>query len=233
MVEETSITLLHKLASRGVESKVVEAVKSGLVRGLTVGNVKGLLRFALDVVTVREVESLSIAGKRVVAVNIRVLAGQVGLVEVIRVLHVGATQSRLDNQGSIRADKHSDGTSTASRAGVTLGIEGNVAGDDNSVTAVPGRSLDPIDAVQQGISATVASVQGIDTLDVGVVTEELHEDRLDRLGLVKNCLSADLEATDGVCIDVVLLEEVRSNGQRKGVDIYAIRFAGYSYRVRW
>lgn len=183
------------------------------------GTVGLLLGLTLAVVAVGSVESLGVAVDGVVAVDVGVLAGQVGLVEVVGMLHVGTTQAGLDDDGGVRADKHGNGTSTTSRAGSTLGVESNVAGNDNGVTTIPGRGLDPVDRVEEGVGTTIAGVDGVDTLEVGVVAKQLHENRLDRLGLVEDGFSADLDTADRVLVDVVFFEEVGGDGQGHGVDV--------------
>lgn len=207
VVQQSGVRLLDQLAGGGVEGKVVEAVQGGLGLVDTVGGAVSQLGLLFAVVTVGGVEGLCVAGQGEVAVDDRVLAGQVGLVEVVGVLHVAATQTRLDNNRSVRANENGDGTSATGGAGSTLCVEGNVAGDNNGIAAVPGGGLDPVDAVEEGVGAAVAGVDGVDTLNVGVVAKQLHQDRLDRLGLVEDGLSANLEAADRVDVDVVVLEQ--------------------------
>jgi hypothetical protein len=47
--------------------------------------------------------------------------------------------------------------------------------------------------------------------------EEVHEDGLDSLGLVDDGLCADVEATDGLGVNVVLLEEVVDGWESEGM----------------
>jgi len=143
------------------------------------------------------------------------------------VLHVGATQAGLDDDGGVGANEHGDGAGTAGGPGVALGVEGDVAGDDDGVSAVPGGGLDPVDSVEEGVSTAVAGVDGVNALDAGVVAEELHEHGLDRLGLVQHGLGADLEAADGLSIDVVVLQQARGDGQGERVDVLAVVTEGH------
>lgn len=220
VVQETGVRLLDELAGGGVEGKVIEAVQAGLGRVAVGGAVGGLLGLALAVGAVGGVEGLGVAGEGVVAVDVGVLAGQVGLVEVVGVLHVAASQTGLHDDGGVGADEEGDGAGTTGGTGVALGVEGNVTGDDDAVAAVPGGALDPVDGVEDGVGAAVAGVDGVDTLNVGVVTKELHQDGLDRLGLVQHGLGTDLEAANGVGVDLVLLEEVGGGGEGEGVDVW-------------
>ena len=219
VVQKTGIRLLHKFAGWGVESHVVKAVKVSLAR-LAVGvAVDSLLGLTTAVIAVGSIESLGVASEGVVAIDVRVLAGKIGLVEIVNVLHVGTTQSRLNNDGGVGANKHSNGTSTTSRTSITLGVEGNITGNDDSVTAVPSGRLNPVDGVEESVGTTIASVDGVNTLEVGVVAEKLHQNSLDGLGLVEDGLSTNLNTTDGVGVDVVVLKKTGSNSQGKGVDI--------------
>lgn len=95
----------------------------------------------------------------------------------------------------------------------------NVTGDNDGVTAIPGRGFNPVDTVEQGIGTAVASIDGVNAFQVGVVAKELHQNRLDRLGLVQDGLSADLESADRVGVDIVLLEQIRGNSEGQGVDV--------------
>lgn len=226
VVEETSVRLLDKLASRGVESKVVETVEAGLGRvvtvGSTVGAVSGLLGLTLAVSAVSGIEGLGVAVDGVVAINIGVLAGKVGLIEIVGVLHVGATQTGLGDNGGVGADQESDSTSTTSGPSVTLGVESNITGNNNSIATVPSGRLNPVDGVENSVGTTVASVDSVDTLDVGVVAEKLHKNTLDGLGLVEKSLSTDLEVTNRVGVDVVVLEELGGSSKGERVDVLTV-----------
>lgn len=223
VVEETSVRLLDKLAGRGVESKVVEAVEAGLGRvvtvGSTVGAVSGLLGLTLAVSAVSGIEGLGVAVDGVVAINIGVLAGKVGLVEIIGVLHVGTTQTGLGNNGGVGADQESDGTSTTSGASVALGVESNITGNNDSIATVPSGRLNPVDGVENSVGTTVASIDSVDTLDVGVVAKKLHKNTLDGLGLVEKSLGTDLEVTNRVGVDVVVLKELGGSSKGERVDV--------------
>lgn len=231
VVQETSIRLLHELARGRVEGHVVEAVEGCLDRSVghavsvcvAVGGTVGALRqqrLALVIRPVCAVQSLRVAVDGVVAVDVGVLARQVGLVEVVGVLHVGATHAGLNDNRRVGSDDQRHDTRTTGGPSIALGVESNVSGDDNAVTAVPARGLDPVHRVEDGAGASVAGIDGVDALDVGVVAEQLHEHRLDRLGLVQESLRADLKATNGVGVDVVVLDELGHGGQGERVDVY-------------
>ena len=220
VVKEASIRLLDELAGRGVEGKVVEAVQGGLgaVLGVAVDTL-GEELLALVVGAVGTVKSLGVAVDGVVAIDVGVLAGQVGLVEIVGVGHVAAAETGLDSNRGVRADKHGDAAGTTGRAGIALGVESDITGDNNGVTAVPGGGLDPVDGVEESVGTTVAGVDGIDTLDVGVLAEKLHQDGLDGLGLVEKGLGTDLEAADRVGVDLIVLEETGDGSQGERVDV--------------
>jgi hypothetical protein len=225
VVEETSIRLLDKLASRRVESKVVESVEAGLGRVITVCGAIGAigqLGLTLAVGAVGGIEGHGVAVERVVTINVGVLAGKVGLVEIVGVLHVGTTQTGLSNDRGVGADQESDSSSTTSGASIALGVESNITGNDDSIATVPSGRLNPVDGVENSVGTTVASVDSVDTLDVGVVTKQLHKHTLDRLGLVEEGLGANLEVTNGVGVDVVVLEELRCSGKGERVDVLTI-----------
>lgn len=223
VVEETSVRLLDKLAGGRVESKVIETVEVGLGRVITVGDAVGavsLLGLTLAVGAVGGIESLGVAVDGVVAINVGVLAGEVGLVEIVGVLHVGTTQTGLGNDRGVGTDQESDSTGTTSGASIALGVESNITGNDNSIATVPSGRLNPVDGVENSVGTTVASVDGVDTLDVGVVAKELHKNTLDRLGLVEKSLGTNLEVTNRVGVDVVVLEKLGGSGKSERVDIW-------------
>lgn len=225
VVEHASEGLLDQLAGRGVEEDVVEAVQRGLsLLGGTVGTVLVGLQDLLAGIEalVAGVNGLSVAAQGEVAVNNGVLAGEVGLVEVVGVGEVRGTETGLENNGGIGTDEHSNTTSTTGGAGSTSGVQSNITTDDDGVTAIPGGRLEPVDAVEDSVGTTVAGVDGVDTLNVGVAvgSKQLHQNGLDGLGLVQESLSADLETTDRLGVDVVLVHEGREGGQGHGVDVY-------------
>lgn len=113
----------------------------------------------------------------------------------------------LEDDGGVGSDEHGNGTSTTNGTSSTLSIDGNITSNDKSVTAIPRGRLDPVDGVEQSRGSTVAGVFGVDALDVGVVAKEVHQDSLDRLGLVDQGLGADVDAADGGGRNLVLVEE--------------------------
>jgi hypothetical protein len=226
IVEHAGIGLLHQLAGRSVEQDVVEAVKRslGLIMLDSVGAVLSLALehlFTSGIGLVASINSLGVALEREMAINDGVFASEIGLEEIIGVGEVTATETRLEHNRGIGANQHGHGTSTTSGAGSSLGIEGNVTADNNGISAVPGRRLNPVDAVEYSVRTTVASIDGVDTLNVGVSmrSKKLHQHRLDRLGLVKKGLCADLKTTDRLGVDVVLAKEGGARGQSKRVDV--------------
>jgi hypothetical protein len=126
-----------------VEAHVVELVHGCLLLGVDTVAVGVAVQLALEglltgvVGLVAGVNSLSVALQRVLAVNDRVLAGEVGLVEVVGVLDVAATEARLESERSVRANEHGNAASTASGSGSALLVESNVTSNDNCVAAVP------------------------------------------------------------------------------------------------
>lgn len=137
------------------------------------------------------------------AIDDGVFTGEIGLVKVVSVFHVTAVDGIKDNWG-VGANEHSNGTSTAGRTSSTLGIDGDIAGDNNGVAAIPRRGFDPVDSVEKGISTTVAGIDCVDAFDIVIFAKELSNDGLDRLGLVQKSFSADFEATNRLGVDLVV-----------------------------
>lgn len=199
-----------------MEGQVVEPVK-GRLDGLALSNTISIgmavpistlqLSFALAVGGIGTVQGLCIAVERVMSIHVRVLAGEIRLVEVVDVGHITSSQARLDHDGSIRANQHGDAASASSRSSIALGIEGNIASHHNALASVPAGRLHPVDRVDQGVGASIAGIEGINSLDVVVLAKELHQHRLDRLGLVEDRLCADLETANVVDVDAVVLDQ--------------------------
>lgn len=212
IVEHTAVGLLHQLASGGVEADVVETVQRRF--GLVVGAVGAILDALEGLLASMEglvagIDSLRVALEREVAIDDGVLAGQVRLEEVVGVGEVGATETRLEDNGGVRTNEQGHTASTTSGTSSTLGVQSNISADYDGVTAIPGGGLDPVDAVENSVGATVAGVEIIHPLDVGVAmrSKQLHQHRLDRLGLIQDGLGTDLETANGHGVDIVLAEE--------------------------
>jgi hypothetical protein len=156
-----------------------------------------------------------------VAVDDRVLAGEVGLVEVVCVPDVGATLAGIHDNGRVRTNEHGNTSSATSRASIALLVQRDVSSNYNGVAAVPGRRLHPVYRVEESVGSTVACVDGVNTLNVVVARlfEKLHENRLDRLGLVEQSLGTDFETTNALGVDVVLVEQRGDGGQGERVDV--------------
>ena len=228
VVQETGVRLGDEFAGRGVESHVVEAVERCLLLlSVAIDAVAVLLRLecSLTVVVglVTGIDGLSVALDGEVAINDGVLAREVGLVKVVCVPDVGTTLAGLHNKRGIGANEHGNAASTTGGTGVALGVERDVASDNDGVTAIPSRRLNPVDGVEQSVGAAIARVHCVNTLNVVVAAllEQLHEDGLDRFGLVEKGLSTDFKATDALGVDVVLLEKRGDGGQGERVDVCA------------
>ena len=224
VVEHTAVGLLHQLAGGSVETDVVETLQRSLrlvvgAIGAVLGALERLLAGFESLVA--GINGLGVALQRKVAIDNGVLAGQVRLEEVVGVSDVGTTETRLEDNGGVRTDEQGHTASTTSGASSTLCVKSNVSADHDGVTAVPGRGLDPVNAVENSVGATVASVDIIHTLDVGVAvrSKQLHQHRLDGLRLIQDGLGTDLETANGLGVDIVLAEEGREGGKGHGVNV--------------
>ncbi len=102
--------------------------------------------------------------------------------------------------------------------------------DDEGVAAVPGGGLDPGERVEEGGGAAVAGVLRVDALDVCValLLKETHEGGLHGLGLVHDCLGANLEAANRLVRDLVLLHERVHRREAGRVDVLPLCADGHA-----
>ena len=236
VVEQSGVGFRDELAGWRVEYDVVEPVEwSSLVVALlrpvvnTIDHLSARLRrgmlvelhFSFVVRSIAGVEGFGVAFDGELPVNNRIFAGEIGLVEVIRMLHVRSSQARFQHDRSVWSHKHGHTPCTPCRSRVTLLIQCNVSGYHDGISAIPARRLDPVDGVEEGIRPTVACIDGIDPFDIGVArrSKQLHQHRLDRLGFVEKRFGAYLQPTDGAGIYRVLAQERRHGREGKGIDI--------------
>lgn len=222
VVEKSSVRLGDKLAGGHVEGRVVKSVSTLLVGVLEQTDLLG----SGVVGSVGLVEGLCVTGQGVVAINIGVLGGQIRLVEIVGMLEVRSVDV-VKNQGSVGANEHGNTAGTSGGSGSALCVEGNVTGNDDGVSAVPRSTLNPVDSVEQGVGSSVAGVDVVHTLNVAVLAKELHEHRLDGLGLVQKGFSTNLDSTNRCRVDVVVLEQSRDGGQGKGIDVLSVVDKGH------
>lgn len=99
----------------------------------------------------------------------------------------------FENDWGIGSDQHSASPGTTSRPGRTLGIDGNVTGEDDGVSSIPGRRLDPVDGVENSGSGAIAGILAVDTLDIVIarLRKKVHKGSLDGFRLVDDGLGAD------------------------------------------
>lgn len=146
----------------------------------------------------------------------------------------------LKHQRRIGTDQHGTSTHATHRPSTSLLVNGNVAAHDNGIPSVPAFRLNPVDSVEKGGGRSVASVLGVDTLNVGVTRlgEEVHKKSFGRLGLVDEGLGTNVQATDGPGVDIVLFKKRRNDckmlvlfhqclhfgltGQSDGVDVLSV-----------
>src|SRR6266545_3394014 len=72
----------------------------------------------------------------------------------------------IENNWGIGPDEHGTCASTSSGTSSALGIYGNIPTNDYSFATIPRARFDPVDGVEQGGSATIAGVLGVDTFNV-------------------------------------------------------------------
>ena len=172
VVEHARVGFGDEFARRRVEGHVVEGVEwGGLFGRLGRGGAVGVgtdFALALVVSLVAGVNGFAVAFYRVMSVYERVFGGQICFVEVIDVADVGAAETGLEDQRSVRADEHSNAAGTAGRAGAAFRVEGYVTRDDDGVAPIPGGGFDPIYGIEQGVRAAVAGVDCVDAFNIGV-----------------------------------------------------------------
>ena len=210
-----------------MESHVVEPVQRSLELVAASVDAIAILAcleslLALVVSLVAGIYRLSVAAKGEMTIDDGVLALKVRLVEVVCVPNIRTALAGIHDEGRVGTNEHGHASSSTSGAGSTLLVKRNISCDDDSVAAVPGRRLDPVDRVEKGVCSSVACIHSVDTLNVVVARffEQLHEDGLDRLGLVKQRLRADLEAANVLGVDVVFLEERGDGSQGERVNVW-------------
>ena len=72
----------------------------------------------------------------------------------------------FENDWGVGSDQHGAGSGATSRPGGTLSVDSNVTGEDDGVSSVPGRRLDPVDGVENCGCGAIAGVLAIDTLNI-------------------------------------------------------------------
>lgn len=116
----------------------------------------------------------------------------------------------FERQRSVRANQHRNGTGTTGWSPTSLSVDSNITTDDNSITTIPRRTLNPVDGVKKGSSASIASILRVNTFDIGVAgcSEELHENGFSGLGFVNDSFRSDINPTNALRVNVVLFEKV-------------------------
>lgn len=126
-----------------------------------------------------------------------------GILSWITVLHT------FKDNWCIGADQDSAGTSATYWTGTAFCVYSNIAGKYDSIPTVPRTALYPVDGIEESSSRAIAGIFGIKAFNVMIARrgKKVHEDGLDRLGLVNNCFGADVEASNGFGVNVVLAHQ--------------------------
>ena len=64
----------------------------------------------------------------------------------------------------VQTYEHGDGSAAAGGSGRPAGVDGDVGGHHDGVSAVPGPALDPVDGIEQRRSSTVAGIDAVHSL---------------------------------------------------------------------
>ena len=112
----------------------------------------------------------------------------------------------FEDHRCVGTDQYGTGTGATDWAGTAFRVDCDVTGKYNSVAAIPGATLNPVDGIEESGSRTIARIFGVKAFNVMVTRrgEEVHEDGLDRLGLVDDRFGADFETSNRFGVDVVL-----------------------------
>jgi len=159
------------------------------------------------------------------AVYHRILGRQVGLVEIVRVVHVRAPQAPIDHQRGAWADQHRDGAGATCRTRVALGVDSDVGRDHHGQPAVPRARLDPRQSVEQRGRAAITGVRRIDSLHLEIAAglKQLHQHRFRAFRLVDYGLGAHLQATNVRVADAVVFDELTDRRQAQRVYVFQVR----------
>jgi len=84
--------------------------------------------------------------------------------------------------------------------------------------------LGPVDSIEKGIRSTIASIDGSDTLDIMISTcfKKIHECGLHALRLVQKGLRSNLQSSNMLWVNLVLLQQVLDASQTNRVDIFSV-----------
>ena len=213
VVGQASISLLDQLAVGGVEDGVIQLLVLDQLLGVGAVTLGELFREE----AVASVDGANVASVGEVSINGGIFTGKLGLVEVPEMVHVGGTDTLVKDKGSVGSDEDSDGASTTGGTSGALGVGSNIGSNNESIATIPGRGLDPVDSVENRGGTSVTSVLGVNPLNIVVarLLEQGHENSLDRLGLVNDGLCTDLEESNILERNVVLLNQVLDDWFRK------------------
>ena len=125
----------------------------------------------------------------------------------------------LKHNRCIGTDKESASTGATYGTRIAFRVDGKIAGKHNGIPTIPRTALDPVDSIKKSSSGAVASVFGIEPFNVMVAgrSEKIHKDGLDGLGLVNDSFGADLKASNGSGVNVVLVHQVGNNWIKRHV----------------
>jgi len=153
-----------------------------------------------------------------------VLGRQVGLEEIVRVVHVRASESPLDHQRSVRSYQHRDCTGAARRSRVAFGIDSDISRNDHSQPTVPRARLHPRQRVEQGRRPTVTGVRRVDTLDLEIATglKQFHQNCFHAFRLIDYGLGAHLQATYVRIANTVVFYKLTDCRQAQRVHVFEV-----------
>lgn len=111
-------------------------------------------------------------------------------------------------QRCARSDEYGTGTGTTSRTSTSFSVDCDITCENNRIATIPRRTFDPVYSIENGSCGAITSVDVIDAFNVAVSSlfEKLHKNGLDRFSLVDDGFSTDIDATDGLGVDIVFFE---------------------------
>jgi len=75
------------------------------------------------------------------------------------------------------------------------------------IATIPGRTLNPVDGIEQRGSRTIACILRVNPLNIWIIREEVHKDSLNTFTLVNDSLRADVQTPNGHWINVEFFHE--------------------------
>lgn len=124
-----------------------------------------------------------------------------------------SASNRIKYNRGFRSNKKSNCSSSSCRSSISLIINSNIRTNCNCKSSIPWTTFNPWNWIKYSIGSTVTSINACNSFYVMITNlfEELHQNCLGWLTLIKKSFSSYFESSNRLWVDIIFFKQILNN----------------------